>query len=334
MKCVVGIDQGTSGTRAVISDLKGNLVSVGYAKGGNPVIMGLENTLVNIASAIDDAKEKASAVSPEIVRIGAGICGVDTTAMKRIVMATMKRRFSVPCRVINDCMIALKAETQEQSCMVICAGSGMNIGLIAPDHSEFCFGFFIDEQHQGGEAIGRATVQAVSEGMMKMREVTGLTEAVLRHYDQLSVLSLLEWINVGGGRFIPDVYRNLVPVVDREAAAGDPVAIGILKDFADICARYAAGGMRMYNMLDIACQIYLSGSVFKSCSGILNDTLRKRVSEINPKADVLDAVFEPVIGGVIIALQDSDKISLPDEVWHRVRECAKEFGLTRQKYTV
>ena len=329
MEYVAGIDQGGSTTRVAVADIEGNILSVGYASGGNQAVTGLAEAVEEIRTALEKALEKAPEARGKIVLLGAGICGVDYPHEAEKVRDSLEKELKIPAVVVNDCIGALRAETAEKNSIIICAGSGMNIGLLSTDGREFCFGYFIDDLHQGGESIGRAAVRAVKEASVGMRQAGALTRLVLEFFDQPSVDALVEWMNIGEGRSRLADIKYLAQVVDRAAYEyGDPAALEILKAFAEACVRYVAGGMQMYRMADTPCRIYLSGSIFKARSPILKETLRKGLLELNPKAEIFDAVFEPVVGAVNIALEDYLG-NIPEKAQDNIAKSAGEAGLVR-----
>lgn len=329
MKYVLGLDQGRTKTAAAIADLEGNILAIGCAGGGHHYLTGMEHAVGQMKSAAGDALRQADGKPEDIAAVGGGLAGADLPhdclALKRGVEAA----FACPVTVVNDCIIALRAETSERPSLIICAGTGLNIGVWAPDGSQSVLGYYIDELWHGGEAIGRRTLFVVMESVLGVREETMLTPKLLDFYGMPDVLTLREkWVKeeIDRGRI-----KDFAVEVGRCAAAGDQVCIGLLEEFASAWARYAVAGMKNHGMLDKPVAAYTSGSIFKSATDVMLEALKKSLQAANPQIHVADSLYEPIVGGVILALERALGKAVSGSILQNVYASARTAGLLRNE---
>lgn len=326
MDYVLGIDQGATKTLAALADLQGNILSWGKAPGGYHSLIGLEHAIRQIRTAAEESIQEAGVKRDGLAAIGAGITGVDFPSEYILLQKALQEEFTVPNTVVNDCMIALRAESTVPGSMIICAGTGLNIGILTQDGIQFTFGYYIDNRWQGGVSIGERTIQMITEASLGMRPGTKLTASVLEYFEEQTVDGLLEYVYTGDGK---KNLKYLVPVVQKCAADGDETAVSILKYFAEGCTRYALAGLRKYNMMSSPVTVYLSGGVFKNTQSLLNSMIMDALQKEDPQLKVVNAKLEPVVGGVMTALEKAYGGEVPSEVVKRIQESAYTVGLSR-----
>jgi N-acetylglucosamine kinase-like BadF-type ATPase len=160
-----------------------------------------------------------------------------------------------------------------------------------------------------------------------MQPPTMLTDRILAYLGIANVEILMDhWFK---GKIDSDKLKHLALLVDNCGAENDQVAIGIQRYFASGCVRYALAGMRNYEMLDKEVQVYLSGSIFKSATSFLRDEITLLIHQENPYAVIIDSKYEPVVGGVILALEEALGGSLPENMLQNIYTSAEKHGLTR-----
>jgi N-acetylglucosamine kinase-like BadF-type ATPase len=327
MKYVLGLDQGATKTYAAAADLQGNILGTGKSGGGYHTITGVEYATSQMEAAASAAYTVAGLHNVVLAGLGAGLTGVDFPYEYILMEKALFQTFACKIKVVNDCIIALRSNTSKTNSMIICAGSGLNIALWAEGGREFIFGYHIDDRWQGGSAIGRYTLRMVFEADIHMQPPTMLTDQVLAYFGIAGVEMLMDhWFK---GKISSDKLKHLALLVDTCAAENDQVAIGIQQYFASGCARYTLAGMRNYGMLNESVQVYLSGSIFKSAASFLRDEITLLIHQKNPYAVIIDSKYEPVVGGVILALEEVLGGSLSEEILQNIYISAEIHGLTR-----
>lgn len=326
MEYVLGIDQGATKTLAVLADLQGNLFSCAKASGANHAVNGLEYAMNQIQIAADSSREKAGVISKTVTAVGAGITGADFPSEYTVLHDALKRCFEAPVIVVNDCMIALRAESTQANSMIICGGTGLNIGILPEKGKELILGYYIDDSWQGGGAIGKSILRAITESELGLRSATSLTERALDFFEVRTVDALLETLYTKNEK---QNLKHLIPAAMECASQGDEAAICVLKSFAEACSEYAIAGLRRCGMMDKDVTVYLSGGLFKNSNSVLRKELSVSLTQKKPHVKIIDAVFEPVIGSVLIALEQVYRRQLPAHVIENVYAGARRIGMVR-----
>ena len=103
-------------------------------------------------------------------------------------------------------------------------------------------------------------------------------------------------------------YLALTPLAFEAAVNGDPIAVEIIVRQGEGLAEYATTLIRKFGMEAMDVDVVLSGSVFKGVGPLLVDTITACVHRVAPRANLVRACFEPVIGSVLLAY---DALHLP-----------------------
>lgn len=328
MEYILGIDQGATKTMAVIADINGTMIGVGYADGGYHAVTGLEHAMGEIKKAATQACQMADIYVEKWAAVGAGLTGADFAYEYPLLENALRKIFkSDHIIVINDCMAAFLAGTWKNYGAIICAGTGLNCGIKAPDGREFIYGYAIHDQWQGGVSIGQKALWTVFEADTGINPPTLLTEEILNYYNAIDVQHLLEkYIR----KELNGNVKNLVPIVDACAIKGDASAVDIMAEFAKMCARYVIAGFRRFDMLNIESDLVLSGGIFKCKNDILYKVIEQYMKQEAPGVTVVEAKYEPVIGGVIVGFDTL--FGCVNKDFHRnIDETANKYGLIRSK---
>ncbi|MBR3795291.1 MAG: hypothetical protein IKK34_04595 [Clostridia bacterium] len=330
MKYVLGLDQGGSKTHAVVADMEGNILGIGCGAGACHSVIGLEAAAAAIYDASMQAMSAAGITAEQIDVVGAGLTGVDWPHETQLLRQAVSDTLSIPQEkiiVVNDCLIALRAGTSKPSGCILCAGSGLNCAVRHPDGREYTFGFYIEDGCQGGSALGMRTLQAVFDAEAGLCAETALTEKVLRYMACSNVDEMLfKHVTCGLG---PDRILRLPPVLEEAALEGDEVAKGILRVYARDIARYVVVGLRRFDMLNLDMEVVLSGSIFKCRAPELIDTVTDVILSNAPNVTILESIYEPVIGAMLLALdhiEDADRALIQEHI----ERDAKRFHMVRK----
>ena len=330
VKYVLGLDQGGSKTHAVVADMEGNILGIGCGAGACHSVIGLEAAAAAIYDASMQAMSAAGITAEQIDVVGAGLTGVDWPHETQLLRQAVSDTLSIPQEkiiVVNDCLIALRAGTSKPSGCILCAGSGLNCAVRHPDGREYTFGFYIEDGCQGGSALGMRTLQAVFDAEAGLCAETALTEKVLRYMACSNVDEMLfKHVTCGLG---PDRILRLPPVLEEAALEGDEVAKGILRVYARDIARYVVVGLRRFDMLNLDMEVVLSGSIFKCRAPELIDTVTDVILSNAPNVTILESIYEPVIGAMLLALdhiEDADRALIQEHI----ERDAKRFNMVRK----
>lgn len=236
MEYILGIDQGGSKTHAVVVDASGRILGMGRSYGACHSSNGLDYALGAIREASGMALESCHLTFQDVTTIVGGLTGVDWDDEAPLLEDAIQKHFPrARVKVVNDCIIAMRAATREERCGILYAGSGLNCAVQNGDKC-FAYGFYIPDKHQGGCSLGKKAVQAVFDSHMGLLPETSLTERLLTRFQAKTVDELL-FLRVMGKISDKD-YLSLPILIAEEACAGDKVAADIWIDYGKLIAGY------------------------------------------------------------------------------------------------
>ena len=329
MGYVLGIDQGATKTCAAVADKEGNIISYHRTGGCYFPEDGIANATKFIFEATDSVMSAAGLKAADIDMAVAGVTGIDFSGDEVVVYSALKDRFSnseiIAC---NDCEVAYYSGTLKPTGAVVCAGTGLNAALFAPSGQKFVMGDYLKGSLQGGSAITARAIEAVFESDLGALPETGLTKLFLEFSGDGSVSELLKnYIRTDG---FPKKIIPLMPGIIGLASDGDKVTLGVLEAFTDeLCACFIAA-MRKMGMLELYCDIVLTGSVFMGNDNVLTAMVTKKLLQSAKNASIVEAGFEPIVGACIYGLLKKTG-NLSTQKVQNITDTAEKAGLLRQR---
>lgn len=328
MEYVLGIDQGASKTHAVVADRCGHILGMGKSYGACHSSSGLDYAVKAVIEASDTALRQSGLAREDIQMLVGGLTGIDWDDESEILENAVKGYFpAADIQIVNDCIIAMKGGTQSDCCAILCAGSGLNCA-VQNGKDCFVYGFYIPDEYQGGAALGKKTVQAVFDAHMGIVPKTILTEMLLDYFKEPSVDKLL--YRRVKGKIKDTDYLQLPILLEKAAMEGDKTAADIWKAYGKDIVVYLTARMKMMGSLNKASDIILSGSIFKCKFEVFKNTVKEEIWKSAPNANVIEAKYEPVIGAVLMALQEvNGGVGLM--VYENLERSAEKFPILRMK---
>ena len=307
MKYILGIDQGGSKTAAVIGDGQGNILGAGQSHGACHALDGMETAMDAVKQAADAACEKSGIHIGQITSVSAGMTGADWDFEVELLRGALQKRLNIEdVTVYNDCIAALRAGTDKPYGAVICAGSGLNCAVKAPDGGTFIYGYYIDNEYQGGRGLAAAAIRAVIEASVGLRDPTSLTELILTTLGLPSAEELL--FHQVNGKITSEQCLQLPKIIDKAAASGDKTAAELFTRFGQQCGVYIKTAVERMGLTDTVMDIVLAGGLFKCETPYIKKGIADVLSAM-PSITFVDAAREPAIGAYWLGL---DKlIALP-----------------------
>ncbi len=326
MKYVMGIDQGSSKTYAVVGDDEGNVLGFGKSYGACHSSMGIEYAMEAVQKAMKEALMQAGLEFTQMDMLVAGLTGMDWEYEEKLLRDALWRIAHIEnILVVNDCIIAMRAGSSHQYGAVLCAGSGLNCAARNKKGEEFVYGFYIEEEYQGGAALGKACIKAVTDSCVGLEEETMLTDMLLKKFGCKDVDELL-FQKVTGKISLED-YLSLPIVLEEAARLGDEVSKKIWRRFGRQFGKYVAAAMKKMDMLEYETEVVLSGSIFKCKEPQLRQGVAEELKEEAPLARIVDAVYEPIVGAYLLAIEQLGKeggIAIKN-----LEKCSSSFRLKR-----
>jgi N-acetylglucosamine kinase-like BadF-type ATPase len=327
MRFVIGLDQGGSGTRAVVCSPAGRILGSGNGPGACHVYTGMEAAMQATHSAASSALAQAGISTGKAELFVGGYTGADWPDEYGLLRNAVEGlNLAERYIIVNDSIVAMRGGTGHPYGAILVAGTGANCAVLAPDGREFIYHYYHDAHLQGGSSIGEAALTAIFRARTGRPPQTSLSARVLGHFDLPDVDSLMRNLVEGG---IPgNRVSEIAPLVFDEAEKGDLAAQKILTNFGEGCAELLVNGLRQLDMVDLAVEIVLSGGVFKAKSPLLRETLRAAVTRDVPGATLVEAHYEPVVGAALLALEKAG-IQIDASLRSNLERTAQEFGLVR-----
>lgn len=303
-RLLLGIDGGGSHTRARLASLDGTALATGTAGPSAVSAHGFDGAQRSILEAVRAALKAAGLREADATFEAAclGLSGVDRPP-EREVMASWARAALAPrVEVVNDIELVLAAGTPNGWGVALIAGTG-SIGLgRAPGGRRARaggWGYVIGDEGSGYDLATRA-LNAAS------RAVDGRGAPTRLLADILDFWQLPDWAGV-----IPRVYRSglhpadfaaLAPRVTAAAAAGDAVALEIVRQASHALAEVAAAVARALDLGDAPVPLALAGGLLTG-DAPYREAVLAALAGLGLRFAPVALAEEPVAGALVIARQ-------------------------------
>ena len=301
MGYILGIDQGSTKTYAAVAGYEGTILSCYRTEGSYFPATGIEPAMFFINVAVENALLDAGIKMNDLDIIVAGINGIDWDGDDTLVTEALQRLFGdKDIFACNDCEIAYYSGAFKPVGACICAGTGINAAFFAPNGEKFLIGDYFKDSLQGASGISKRAIEAVFESDLGVLPETRLTKLFLDFINEDSVFKLLQRF-VTEKSFSQDIL-SLVPQIIAIADHGDQVTLDLLSAFSDeLCACFIAA-MKKMDMLDLKCDIVLTGSVFKGERNSLPFMITEKLLQSAKNINIINARFEPIVGACILGM--------------------------------
>lgn len=312
MEYIMGIDQGSSKTYVIIGDNAGTILGLGKSHGACHSSTGIEYAMDAVEDAMRQALLMAKVKLEKISVVFAGMTGLDWDFESKLLEDAIGRVTKVKkIAVVNDCIIALRAGSTQTYGAILCAGSGLNCAVRDMQGNEFVYGFYIEEGFQGGSGLGRAAVNAVLDAEIGLSVPTKLTEMLKKEFKCSSVDQLL--LKKVSEEITMEDYLRLPILLEEAAHEGDQKSKQIWYEFGIRFGMYVALAAKRMNLNDTDMEVVLSGSIFKCREPELRQGVYDHLKKELPKARLVDARYEPIVGAYLMGLELLPEIGNIDE---------------------
>lgn len=305
-KVYLGVDGGFSGTRALLVDGRG--VALGYGRGGNANHQGqgLSRAIRHVATAVEESCAAAGVAVEGVHAAHFALAGDDVEDDHENLMAALGRAWPrLRFALSNDVWAGLRSGSTSGIGVAVNCGSGTGtVGrnghgdtAMIPDN-----GYKLGSSGGGGQ-IATDAVRAVVRAWDGRGAPTALTEDVLALTRQPDVQAL--YLAIYRGRVSQARLRSLTPAVLRTAAAGDAVAIGIVRHIGAEMGVAAAAMARRLGLQGDAFAFVLTGGTVRTLRSALVDAAVERVRAGAPRCVPALPLLQPVAGAALLALDDA-----------------------------
>lgn len=299
---VLGIDAGGSKTLALVAGLDGVVRGRARSGAGNYHAVGFAAASSAITDAAREALRSAGCEASEVRAVCLGAAGVDRPDDRALWTEWARQAFpDAKARIVNDALIVLAAATAGDCCgLAVIAGTGSIVyGRDARGETSRAGGWGYLMGDEGSNfSIGQAALRAVTRAADGRAQPTGLTPALLEHWELKQPSDLVA--KVYGDTNRKDISR-LGRLVEAVAETGDEVARRILEEAGQELAVAANAVVRRLDLKDdISCA--LAGAVLTRGERVRGSLLR-HAQQAGLQLDPVVLVEEPAYGAVELAIE-------------------------------
>jgi N-acetylglucosamine kinase-like BadF-type ATPase len=298
----LGIDVGGTKTHALIADETGQAVGFGEDGAGNHEVVGYAGLGAVLRAAAGQAFAAAGLSPAQVAGAGFGVAGYDWPSERKATLETIGTLgLDAPVEAVNDTLLGLLAGSAEGWGVAVVSGTGCN-----------CWGWDQTRQHVGqvtgagsmmGESAGASelvdkSVQMLAHEWTRRGPATQLTPAMVRY---------------AGARDLPDLLEGLVnrryiltaaaaPIVFQTAAAGDVVALDIIRWAGRELGELANAVIRQLAFENLAFDVVQVGSMFGG-SPLLTESMCRTIMAVAPGARLTRLTAPPVVGAAVLGME-------------------------------
>ncbi|HEX7608600.1 MAG TPA: BadF/BadG/BcrA/BcrD ATPase family protein [Candidatus Cryosericum sp.] len=313
----LGVDGGTTRTKAVVGDDAGHIIGSGEGGASNYQIVGLEAAISGITNAVQRALTAANLSLSQIECTVFGLSGMDLPKDREVLNAALVTAFpGLVFDLVNDTWIMLKAGSNKGWGIALVCGGGANACACSHDGTWVTLrGLGYESGLRGGgldmlrDILHYAFLSHDGTGSKSVLEQTVLDVTGAPDYDTLQLLFLEAIQDTAGHGELLQRALALVPLVFDGATAGDEVCKRILLLQAESLAEGITGLVLKMGFEREAVDVVLGGSVFGGSNAAFVDRLTLLVHEVAPLARLGPPLLDPVLGAYVMALQRVGKFN-------------------------
>ena len=338
MKYILAADQGGTKTEILIADLHGHIV--GYGDDRELIKQNASLWLPDkkerrafrqkrIRYAAEAAASDAGLDLSDIESVSACCIGADWPYEYELGTRQLRETLGIDqVNLYNDCIGALRGgtETQGRDCAVVCLGTGTNCALLNREGQQLIYAYYLKDIHQGASAIGRFIFEAVFDAESGLGKETALTGLLLNATGYSSAEELFMAVTAGRNENeLPwePVYQDYSPLLFEAIKSGDKVSSEYLEWYCGGLAQYVINGAEKLKMRDREITLIISGGVPKSGT-IISELIGSKVRERLPGVKCKNAVFEPVVGALLLEYDRIYPDGIPENIMRPLEQsCAK-----------
>ena len=299
---VLGVDGGKSKTVCLLADTEGRLVGWGRAGNSDKYTVPLEHALDEVALCVERALEQGGIKAEQVATGCFGLAGADWKEdFQELEAGLMRKGLANEVLVKNDAQIALRANTESGTGVVVSAGTHLAAAIQTPEGKEW-FSAWFSVEGVGGSEIGNRALWAVLQAHDGRGEPTILTDLVLANKNMSHPSDFLHALSAS--EIDEDYLASLAPLVfAAHYHHADPVAAQIIIACGKDISRWITGLLKRFELSGKSIPAILTGGLFKSEGNLLMDVINMETHIKEPKLELRLARVEPVIGALYLAYE-------------------------------
>ncbi len=299
----LGIDIGGTKSHALIADEQGHVVGFGECGAGSHEVVGWEGLREALETVSAQAMVSAGIDRLRLAGVGYGIAGHDWPGDRPgHIEAIEALGIPAPYALVNDTIIGLMAGAEEGWGVGVVAGTGSNSwgrDRAGREAHMTGGGTMFGEYAGGGDLVAKA-VEAVALAWTMRGPHTRLADAFVARVGASGVEDLLEGLYLSRYTLSSDA----APLVFEVAAAGDSVALEIIRWAGRELGSQAIGVIRQLGIEALTFDVVQIGSLYRG-SPLLTDVMRETIHTVAPGARLVRLTVPPVVGAVMLGMEQA-----------------------------
>ncbi|MBP6004533.1 MAG: hypothetical protein KA746_13955 [Pyrinomonadaceae bacterium] len=299
----LGVDGGGTKTTVALMDESHKVVAEGTSGPSNPLRVGVETAVANIAKAIDAACDSGGVSRGDIVAATLGLAGVRRADIRERIRESFSSRSRVKkVKVTTDADIALYGTTLGKAGLVVIAGTGsICLGINDKGEKAVAGGWGpVAGDEGGGRGIAGEALHRVAKASDGRGESTKLSDRAAQYFRASNVENLI------GAIYAPQMDNSRIAgfarLVVETAHDGDKIAVEILNDAGRELGTAATAVILKLGLEKSEFPIGCVGSVFKA-GELLTDPMKKIIAAVAPKARLADPQMPPAHAAALMACE-------------------------------
>jgi N-acetylglucosamine kinase-like BadF-type ATPase len=298
----LGADVGSSKTRVLIADERGQPCGYGESGAGNHEVVGYPGLSAALRLAAGRALDQAGLRPNQIDGAGFGVSGYDWPSERQPTLeAIAALQLDSPLEAVNDAVLGILAGTQDGWGVALVSGSGCNCrGWDAQRQREGRVtgsGMWLGEGAGASDLVGRA-VQAVVHQWTRRGPTTRLAQAFLEITGAAGLEDLLD--GLVNGRYSLD--GKAAPLVFQVAQDGDPVAIEVIRWAGRELGELACCVIRQMGFEALEFDLVMMGGMFDG-GPMLIEPVRQSILGLAQRARLRRLSAPPVVGAALLGME-------------------------------
>lgn len=298
----LGVDGGGTKTNVALMNAAQEVVAEGSGGPSNPLRVGVETAVSNIAKAIDAACDIGGVSRGDIVAATLGLAGVRRNDIRERVRESFVSRLRVrKTTVTTDADIALYGTTLGKAGLVVIAGTGsICIGMNEKGEKFIAGGWGpVAGDEGGGRGIAGEALHAVAKASDGRGELTKLSERAAEYFRASNVENLISAI------YAPQMDNSRIAgfarLVVETAQEGDKIAVDILREAGFELGTAAAAVIRKLGLANSKVPIGCVGSIFNA-GELLTRPMNAIINPVAPKAYLIEPPLVPSHAAALMAM--------------------------------
>lgn len=301
----LGVDGGGTKTQIVLLDEEKLTVAEGLAGASNPLRVGIEAAVLNVAAAVNNACDAGGKNRGDIVAATLGLAGVRREDLRQRVRESFNRNFGLKkVEVRTDAEIALYGATLGKAGLVVIAGTGSICAGQNDQGKRAAAGGWgpIAGDEGGGAGIARRALQAIAKASDGRGKPTKLSEAAIEYFraGRLEDLSVAIYAPQIDNARIAGFARLVI----EAARAGDEIAVEILREAAGELALAANTVIRELKLERKKFPIARVGGIFRGGNDLITRPFMEKVQTVAPKAFLIEPLLSPAAAAARMAFEN------------------------------